>query len=57
MERGHRVRALGEKGDEQMMTGMAIFAGIAVFAVVITVLDAIGRRQQRRKRAQSERPG
>jgi hypothetical protein len=43
-----------KKRNEQMMTGFAILTGIAIFAVVITVLDAIGRRQQRRKSAESK---
>jgi hypothetical protein len=37
-----------------MINGFAIWGGIAVFAVVITVLDAIGQRQQRRKQSQTK---
>ena len=32
-----------------MVGALVMFSGIALFAVVVTVLDAIGRRQQRRK--------
>ena len=37
-----------------MIGALVMFSGMALFAVVITVLDTIGQRQQRRKTAESK---
>ena len=57
MDNYDHQRVMGPGKESQMIGALVMFSGMALFAVVITVLDAIGRRQQRRKRAQPERSG
>ena len=52
MDDHDHLRIMGSGKESQMIGALVMFSGMALFAVVITVLDAIGRRQQRRKQAQ-----